>query len=309
MRFDGTSILPLPPSDIKQIAGRAGRYRTSSNDQKSSLENASIDTERRPSSAPPVNLGLVTTLDKVDLKVVQSAMESTPPPIKTAGLLAPDHLIIRFAEYFPPETPFSYILLRLHEISRMHTRFHICNLREQVLTADIIQEVKELSIAERLAFCAAPANARDLSTTRALLAFAKCVAKQSGGGLLDISELNLDVLDENRDLGPVYLRELEGLHRSLVLYLWLSYRFSGIFTSQALAFHTKSLVEEKIDEALAKFSYDDQARQKRRRLQENHMLQQLQEQMDLLKEHHDSGPTLVQSPDLKETVSSDESRL
>ena len=45
--------------------------------------------------------------------------------------------------------------------------------------------------------------------------------------------------------------KLAAAHQAVVLYLWLSYRMNSIFRSQALAFYVKSLLQEKLDKALA----------------------------------------------------------
>lgn len=52
------------------------------------------------------------------------------------------------------------------------------------------------------------------------------------------------------------------LHKAVSLYLWLSYRFAGVFQSQAVAFTLKDLVEAKINDNLSRVDYDA-ARRKR----------------------------------------------
>jgi ATP-dependent RNA helicase SUPV3L1/SUV3 len=204
--------------------------------------------------SPDSNRGLVTTLENVDLPVVQQAMRIEAGPLKSAGIFAPPDMIIRFAAYFPPETPFSYIILRLHGIARTHPRFHLCNLRDVVAVADAILDIRNLTIEDRITFSAAPVDLRDPEGPRTCVAFARCISNQGGGGLLDIQELNLEILDAEMTSNPFYLRGLESLHKALVLYIWLSYRFNGIFPSQAMAFHVKTLVEEKINVVLSTFA-------------------------------------------------------
>ena len=152
----------MPISDIKQIAGRAGRYRTADHDTlaKSTSELASHESLQQLGST---NLGLVTCLEDIDLQILQRAMRSNAPSLQTAGLTPPEPLVLRFASYFPPRTPFSYILLRLHEISRLHPRFHLCDMTDSAEIADAIQQVEDLTLAERLNFCAAPVPTREES--------------------------------------------------------------------------------------------------------------------------------------------------
>ena len=246
-----------------------------------------VDTKDSMTTVVPVNpgtnLGLVTTLEPIDLPIVQRAMQSEAGHISSAGIFPPDSTILKFSKYFPSETPFSYILRRLHEIARMHPRFHLCNLRDYIKTADLIQQVKNLSAADRISLCAAPVDTKDPGAHQIILALARCIATQSGGSLLDIHGLNLEILDQPVTADREYLKQLEGLHKSIVLYLWLSYRFIGVFPSQAMAFHVKGLTEEKIDKALTEISSNKNFKSHLRKLREQAMLKSLQKQVSLLR--------------------------
>jgi ATP-dependent RNA helicase SUPV3L1/SUV3 len=200
------------------------------------------------------NVGLVTTLDPMDLPHLTKAIRREPEPVMSAGIFPPTSVIVRFAAYFPDGTPFSYILLRLHELSLIHPRFRLCNLRDQILIADAIEPVRNLTINDRLIFCAAPVSAHEPVLRKVVQAYARCVANSEGGALLDIPELDLDLLDETITIHKTYLFKLELLHKALVLYLWLSYRFAGVFTSQAMALYVKGIVEKNIHTVLTAVS-------------------------------------------------------
>lgn len=254
-KFNGRFEVPIEIAQIKQIAGRAGRYRTAAQAATSDADTPPNDSTGVGASSvisPAKSLGLVTTLDRGDLSVVQSAMESAADPIMSAGLFPPVEVLVRFAAYFPPSTPFSYILLRLFKTSIIHPRFHLCSLNERLKIADIIEPVKGLTISDRVIFCASPANVKDEALQPVLRAFAECVGNKSGGNILEIKALDLELLNMQVTIGSrEYLHKLECLHKSLILYLWLSYRFAGVFHTQAMAFHLKTLVEEKIQQALS----------------------------------------------------------
>ncbi|KAI4108180.1 MAG: hypothetical protein L6R37_001220 [Teloschistes peruensis] len=263
-KFNGFTKVPIEGSQIKQIAGRAGRFRTAA---QATEKEPSVDRQARlenqgsavtPEVSPAQNLGLVTTLWPSDLPWVQTAMASQADPIMTAGIFPPTDIIVRFSAYFPPSTPLSYILLRLHKISVMHPRFHMCVLKDQLGIADTIEPVKNLTIADRLLFCAAPASMKEDAMRPVVRAFAECVGNGAAGGILDIPVLNLRHLDKQVP-GPSvdrieFLGKLEFLHRAIVLYLWLSYRFAGVFNTQAMAFYVKSIVEERIQRMLTMVS-------------------------------------------------------
>jgi ATP-dependent RNA helicase SUPV3L1/SUV3 len=280
-KHDGIGFRLIKTSEIKQIAGRAGRYKTASDAmKKDTLEVAGeelmkVDEEKKK---PVKNIGLVTTLENFDLPIVKRAMETEVEPLKTAGIFPPANILLRFANYFPPKTPFSYIVLRLHEISSLHPSFHLCRLKEQIEVADLIQPYN-LTNMDRIVFMSAPVAIREAGFSDVITEFADCVAKQTGGELLDLQSLDLELLEMDIHAHPQgskgYLKESEALHKALTLYLWLSYRFAGIFRSQALAFHVKGLVEEKIDQCLGEVHWDAARRKQLTRLRQKAVEEQV----------------------------------
>lgn len=265
-KFDGAARRTLSVADIKQIAGRAGRYRTAAQATETETSDESKTEEGKEpakTDVPDNNNGIVTTLEKFDFPVVKAALVSEPEPIRTAGIYPPATVLERFSSYFPPGTPFSYILTRLHELSLMHKRFHLCGLKDQVWVADLIEPVQGLTVGDRNVICSAPASQTDADLWRELMpAYARIIAEQSGGSLIDIPQLPLEVLEAEPSPSREYLRELERLHKGIVTYLWLSYRFAGLFNTRALAFHVKTMVEEKIEEVLSQFSFTEAQRRK-----------------------------------------------
>ena len=307
-KYDGVSRKTLAVADIKQIAGRAGRYRIATEqakeDQQDSKEPDMASEElaaAKGEAAPPADVedqyqpfhvsppasttpkaeetkGLITTLENFDYPVVRAAMSASPEPIRSAGLFPPAPILERFASYFPPYTPFSYILTRLHELSQMHPRFHLCGLRDQVWIADLIEPVKGLTIADRNIICSCPASMTDKELWISLMpAYASCIAEQTGGAIYDIEALPLEILEADVSASRQYLRELEQLHKGIVAYLWLSYRFAGVFNTRSLAFHINGLAEAKIEEVLSKFSFTEAMRRKLAAAREKEVLMEMGE--------------------------------
>lgn len=275
VKSNGVSFSPLQISEVKQIAGRAGRFRTAhqavtADSTKTSVADTpadpaiglddlklnSVATERPKDQT----VGWVTTLDQADYAYLKTAMRREPEPIKTAGLFPPSIVIERFSNYFPPGTPFSYILLRLHEISEIHPRFHLCGLKDQLAIADAIHMIKNLTVQDRIVICAAPINMRDQGEKKFLQTLAQCIADNRSGTLLELEALPLANMDRPVSSDRKYLHGLEQLHKMIVCYLWLSYRFPNIFTTRPLADYTKKLVEDQIEKVLTEFSFVEKAR-------------------------------------------------
>ena len=158
-KFNGQRMAHISIPEIKQIAGRAGRYKTARDAIKENpidLTGGTPKDAQAPTQVAPLsNRGWITTLEAEDHHIVKNAMETQVPPLKSAGIFPPAHIIERFASYFPAKTPFSYIVFRLHDIAAITNSFHLCDLREQIQVCDIIQPYN-LSINDRIIFMAAP---------------------------------------------------------------------------------------------------------------------------------------------------------
>ncbi|KEQ88118.1 P-loop containing nucleoside triphosphate hydrolase protein [Aureobasidium pullulans EXF-150] len=304
-KFDGFRQRTLAVPDIKQIAGRAGRYKSAYQANKAAEEAAAqslaeakgesepgkehiTEAPAEPSKPEDSTLGLVTTLEDFDFPVIAKAMKEEPEPIRSAGLFPPAPILERFASYFPPGTPFSYILMRLHELSQMHSRFHLCGLRDQLWIADLIEPIQGLTTTDRNILCACPASKSDKELiSRLMPAFARCIEQQSGGALYDIAEMPLEVLELDMSPSRDYLRQLEQLHKAIVAYLWLSYRFAGIFSTRPLAFHVKGLVEERIETVLHQFSFTENQRRKIKAAREKSLMEDFRRELMLEDEKED----------------------
>ena len=249
---------------MKQIAGRAGRYKTAhqavaEDKAKESTADPVIELDDTPVIEPKnTTIGYATTLHQEEFYKLKQGMEKEAEPIKTAGLFPPSLIVERFANYFPPGTPFSYITLRLHEISNIHPRFQLCALKDQLAIADAVHLIRNLSIQDRIMLCAAPSNMKDREEKAFMQELATCIAENKSGDLLDFPNLPLETLEAEPSDDREYLRALERLHKMLVLYLWLSYRFPNVFTSRKLTTHVTKLVEEKIEQTLTQFSFTEQ---------------------------------------------------
>ena len=214
------------------------------------------------SAVSEANVGLVTTLNDEDLPLVRAAMQTEAAPIKRAGMLPPGEAMEEFEERLPKGIPFEYILRRLCGKAAMHDRFRVCSIRDQSYISRTIESVRGLSLPQRMLLTAAPATITSAATQEVLKAFAICVAERRQVTVIDIPEVKLEVLEKPISGERAYLERLEDLHKSLVLYLWLSYRFLGIFKDREMATYAKEMVEERINTCLLEFSANPDLRKR-----------------------------------------------
>ena len=93
-------------------------------------------------------------------------------------------------------------------------------------------------------------------------ALARCIAQKREISIIDVPEINLEVLEVPISGDRSYLESLEDLHKSLVLFLWLSYRFISNLKDRDVAFYAKGLVEDKINTCLVEFSANPELRKR-----------------------------------------------
>lgn len=256
-KFDGTKMRFLTLPELKQIGGRAGRFRSAAR----ATLTADTNTEAKKASA-----GYVTTLDPADLDLVTNSFEQDAPPITAAGIFPPASVVEKFASFFPAGTPLAFILLRLRDIARLSGEYKVCSMRDNIEVARMLHTLP-LSTRDLCMILAAPTSLQDPIGRDALVAVAKRIAYNQPGDLLDLPEIPLELLDYAPEFYPAgknaFLRNLEGLHKTLTLYLWLSYRFNTVFRSQRLAFKAKEMVEEAIDKCLEGMDFSTANRSER----------------------------------------------
>ena len=252
-KFDGMYHRLLTRPEIKQIGGRAGRYRTA----RTAATNS--DDETATNSAAQ-RVGYVTCLERADLDNIQQAFVQPVEDITRAILEPPSMLIEQFASYYHPDTPFSFILMRVKAASTLHPLYAMSINRSTMEIADVIQDIP-LSVADRLTVCRTPASLRVAKSVEVLRALAKVISTHGDGNLLSIEEMPLEILDVSmeqfRGTTQDYLFALEALHTAVNQYVWLSFRFSSSFPSQTLAMHVKSLVEDRLAETLEHLDFTD----------------------------------------------------
>jgi ATP-dependent RNA helicase SUPV3L1/SUV3 len=249
-KFDGSQERPLTFPEIKQIGGRAGRYRTASRPG----EDAS---DSRPAS------GYVTTMEKVDLKSVSNAFSRPVEDLETAYIAPPPGIVERFASYYPPTTPLSFILMRIKSAAALGSRYQLSITSELLEIADLIQHLN-LSIYDRMTLGYMPVKLNAAECRDTVVALAQVIAENRKGDLLDIPEIPIEYLDFNIEdvLGGKaahnHLNKLEVLHIALNQYIWLSYRYTGMFRDTDAALHVRSLVEEKLIMLLDRLDFTEQ---------------------------------------------------
>ncbi|KAL4437560.1 hypothetical protein ABPG77_003541 [Micractinium sp. CCAP 211/92] len=200
-KFDGTQERLLTPSEVKQVAGRAGRYGS-----------------RFPS-------GVVTATSAEDLDYVAWALQQPPEPLQSAYLL-PSLAQIELLHGLHPQEQLPALLRRFADAaanSLESTHYSYARYEEQHILATMLRHLP-LSLREAWAFSISPTDPFDVPVASALLSFATAFAYRRA--VTPASILHPPLVEAQSE---AELQQLEATHRILDLFIWLAYRFPDSF--------------------------------------------------------------------------------
>ncbi|POG78025.1 P-loop containing nucleoside triphosphate hydrolase protein [Rhizophagus irregularis DAOM 181602=DAOM 197198] len=224
-KYDGKDIGYVPIPQIKQIAGRAGRY---------GFENS---------------VGEVTALESQDLRYVQKAMVTPSIELEVAGLQPTMEMVEQFAHQLPDIKQFEKLLEKFEDLSRVDGQFFLCNFDTQKAIAKSIEHV-DLTIPERFIFATSPVNISDPKLVTIIKMFAKHYSERKPISLNSVVSLDVKVPEDTLGLSHIELK-----HRIIMLYLWLSYRLSETFLNIQEALEMKSNCETIIHQSLQSMKF------------------------------------------------------
>uniref|UniRef100_A0A803MT31 RNA helicase n=1 Tax=Chenopodium quinoa TaxID=63459 RepID=A0A803MT31_CHEQI len=263
-KFDGQEMRDLTVPEIKQIAGRAGRY----------------------GSKYP--LGEVTCLNEEDLLLLHSSLNSPSPDLERAGLFPSYDLLLMYSRA-NPQNGLYQILEHFSINAKLASNYFMSNC-EELLSDDLIfgailnankpkltQKVAAiidelpLGLREKYIFCISPVDVDDDISSQGLVQFAQTYAKK---GIVNLREIfTPGTLKVPKT--PAAMQELESIHKNdiddlrysvkmlsvtspvaitvsevLELYVWLSYRLDDSFPDREMAASQKSICSMLIEEFL-----------------------------------------------------------
>ncbi|KAK9481391.1 P-loop containing nucleoside triphosphate hydrolase protein [Lipomyces japonicus] len=233
VKFNGVAEKSLEVHHLKQIAGRAGRYKP-----------------ERTELGRSKTMGYVTSLDKADHAYVVNCMARENMPISHAGIHPMREHIKRFTLDFPPTIPFDFILAKFYSLASSSRYYTVSSLDSAIGVSRALNTVKGLTIDEKIKLSSAPVNLRDDSVCLALIEMTKAIANGEPLSLADVAEFNVDAL-QFADVSKIFtLKTLERAHLLVTLYLWLSYRFPTVLFDREGAMDFNMLIQDLIDKCL-----------------------------------------------------------
>jgi ATP-dependent RNA helicase SUPV3L1/SUV3 len=220
-KFDGVTKRPLTPPEIRQIAGRSGRFGIH---------------ER----------GAVTTLDPRSLRFLRAALDRFEVP--PAGLpiwISPTDEHLRRLSLIIETTRVSRLLQFFQTRVRRaeDTDLRIADLSDTIEVAvalEMSDRFCELPLPVRCTYSRAPVTTRGNS----LAILARWGERHAASGIVDGSDLTAGLAARDR------LLLFEDRSRLATLYLWLSQRFPDVYVNGSAVMRMREEIDEDIHDAL-----------------------------------------------------------
>ena len=311
----------IDPSNIKQIAGRAGRM------------------------SSKYKTGFVTTWQEADLAYVKAVMAWDILPIHRAGIFPSVQQIEMFSQQLELVTAeqnrnlaateaeedandgvvscttsdlatilpvdekaiqLSTLITRFLQVAQLDDRFFLCEHGEMCMVSNYLHTIP-MSLADRFTFSSAPVSTVDELSMRSLYQFAAAYA--SG------RPVALNVRMAHRQ--PQNVQDFSDLcfrHNVVDLYLWLSFRYPKYFIERELALSQKnyavSMIQQSLDRISAvQHSHSDSYAQTRKKLSMTnpsnlppHAWGNIRENTRIIMEGLKNGVPLTSYPHLREEL-------
>lgn len=229
-KYNGDKIVPVPPSQVKQIAGRAGR---------------------RGSRYPD---GLTTTLQLEDLDYLIDCLKQPFENVKKVGLFPFFEQVELFAGQLP-DISFAHLLEKFGENCRLDGSYFLCRHDHIKKVANMLEKVQGLSLEDRFNFCFAPVNFRDPKAMYHLHRFAALYS-------IKVPVSIAMGMPKGSARNDAELQDLETKHQVLSVYLWLSQHFKKeIFPYKKKAEEMAIDIADLLGQSLIKACWKPESRQ------------------------------------------------
>ncbi|BDA48563.1 ATP-dependent RNA helicase SUV3L, mitochondrial [Coccomyxa sp. Obi] len=240
-KFDGTTFRPLTPPEVKQIAGRAGRYGS------------------RYAS------GQVTCLNEADMAFLHASLEAENPVLERACLFPRYQQLALFAEQHP-DLNLADALENFADRATLSDHFFFSDYEAMHKLALMLRHLP-LSLRDAYTFAISPADPDDPIIASALLSFATAYCQR---GTVNVGLAQSVPVRPARN--EAELAQLEAAYAVLDLYVWLSYRLEDSFPGRTIALQQRAAVASLVEEALPRILADPDAISRRQKTRERRAL-------------------------------------
>ncbi|KZP13828.1 hypothetical protein FIBSPDRAFT_752838 [Athelia psychrophila] len=240
-KFNGREEVLLSTSQTKQIAGRAGRY--------------GLHSEAG---------GFATTLYANDLPILRKAMDTSIPALTNVY----QHKTLERSQAISQALPANASMATLNEVythvAKMRWPYHMQRLDRAELICDFIDDkLSSLPLADKYLIMQAPIAWREAASLDIFTEFMRQYCNDfqvnlsqcmSSGPLSHLEDVESCMASDSPPKSPEALSILEGMHKLIVLYMWMNMRLPLAWPHRTEAEDLKERIERALDWLLERLS-------------------------------------------------------
>lgn len=234
MKFNGAEMMQLTNSQIKQIGGRAGRF-------KSKCKDTSEES-----------IGYISAMDGKILDNIRSGIEAPMTDLTKVIIWPTDVICSQLMIRYPPGTQLHFLLTTLAERLEQDESgiFELSDLGNKLAAIAMFEHMDDISFFDKLRLSTAPVKDTPL-VKQAFIEFCETIAKRETRGLLSY-KLPFHYLTYNCIPNEsVSLEKYESLYNIIMLFFWLSNRYPEYFvdieSARDLKLFCELVIFEKLD--------------------------------------------------------------
>ncbi|KAK5961533.1 ATP-dependent RNA helicase SUV3 PWA37_000897 [Arxiozyma heterogenica] len=248
-KFNGSEMIQLSDSQIKQIGGRAGRFKSNSNTQ-TTKKSPSDGCRNRDSDNKSV--GYITAMDGKTLEVIRSGIEAPVKNLNKVVIWPIDEICSQLMIRYPPGTKVSFLLRTLAKQLEQDESsiFELSDLSNKLSAISMFEHMNDISFFDKLRLSTAPVKDTAL-VKKAFIGFCDTIARGETRGLLSYKipfhYLSYKYIPDE----SVSLEKYESLYNIIMLFFWLSNRYPEYFvdleSARDLKLFCELIIFEKLD--------------------------------------------------------------
>ncbi|CAH00694.1 ATP-dependent RNA helicase SUV3 [Kluyveromyces lactis] len=226
-KFNGVEVVPLTFSNIKQIGGRAGRFKG-----------------KKADGSSKESIGHVTAIDEDILRDVRKGINAPIQYLEKAVVWPTDELVNDLLSYYPPGMKLTVLLNKFKtDILKSSTKsFELSYIDDKSKVVSTFEDMRGLTLKDKLRLSNAPVRINPM-VMNIFKKFCETIAERRTMSLLNyplpfLMLHSRHIKDEN-----VSLEFYEEFHQLINLYCWLHIRYPNLFVDYESAIDIKNHCE------------------------------------------------------------------
>ena len=262
-KFDGVEIRQLSSPEVKQIAGRAGRYKMSYYDKGGGVVTTTDDgmvLDGNRKNGDNAKSDIVKSSGVSGLQFIQNQLNAPVEALKTAGLAPTFEQILEYCSKVEGATLED--AMKALSSDAIVPKYYKMRKSDEVIRLAKYLENLGMEIEDHYTFSVSPTSVDCLHSMKTLMNFAKAFLNEGHVSVKLIpksvnkhdrkSRADAQTRMNQRSVG--ILATLEEQHRAYDLYLWFARRMSAQFPEYSLAEALRVMCAHSIDAELQKLS-------------------------------------------------------